>query len=177
MIQTARNVKRERSRSAVVAPCTLYLSLFTLLLSACQASTNRPIFYPVTGASTAVIRMSGERALATLVEQLRADSVPISRVETRDGYAESPWFDSATGQATGRRPLGTDVVRVRAWVDPEKPQYSRLTVESVYRQVADPSLPPRELDQQLPPTHPVAARVQTVLDSLVARYGDPDQRR
>jgi hypothetical protein len=152
------------------------LRMTTLLLAtACQATTTRPTFGPLTGAPSVVVQMSIDKATTTLNDMLKADSIPVARVETRDGFLESPWFDSATGRPTGRRPLGTDVVRVRAWVDPEKPLFSRITIESLYRQKADPSLPERELDRQLPPDHPVAMRIRAVIDTLHQRYGEPDR--
>jgi hypothetical protein len=122
-----------------------------------------------------VVQLSRAHATTLLSDLLKADSIPVTKVETRDGFLESPWFDSATGKATRRRPLGTDEIRVRAWVDPEKPLFSRITVETLYRQITDPSLPDRELDRQLPPEHPVAARVRAMLDSLDKKYGEPDR--
>lgn len=172
MSRTASKVKGARFK---VTPYTFYLTLFTLFLFGCQATTTRPPFGPITGSPSVVVRLSIARATTLLSEALKTDSIPVARVETRDGFLESPWFDSASAQPTGRRPLGTDVVRVRAWVDPEKPDYSRITVESLYRQVADPSLPERELDRQLPPEHPVAIRVRAVLDTLDSHYGEPDR--
>ena len=72
---------------------------------------------------------------------------PLARVHARDGYIESRWIDSASGRATRRWPLGTSVVRVRAWADPGRPGNSVVTVETVYRPLADPSVPERELEE------------------------------
>lgn len=171
----ARNLKRPFAMLRV-GMTTGALGVAAALVG-CQASTTRPTFGPLTGAPTVVVQLSRARATTLLSDLLKADSVPVNRVETRDGFLESPWFDSATGRPTGRRPLGTDEVRVRAWVDPEKPLFSRITVETLYRQITDPSLPDRELDRQLAPEHPVAARVRAVLDSLDKKYGEPDRPR
>lgn len=146
-----------------------------IAIAACQASTTRPTFGPITGAPSVIVQLSRAHATTLLSDLLKADSIPVTKVETRDGFLESPWFDSATGKPTRRRPLGTDEIRVRAWVDPEKPLFSRITVETLYRQITDPSLPDRELDRQLPPEHPVAARVRAMLDSLDKKYGEPDR--
>jgi hypothetical protein len=62
---------------------------------------------------------------------------------------------------------------VRAWADPTQPGSSRLTVETVYRPLADPSLPEREFDRQVPRDHPVATKVRSALQDLVKRYGGP----
>jgi hypothetical protein len=46
-------------------------------------------------------------------------------------------------------------------------------VETIYRPLADPSLPVRELDRQVPRNHPVAVKVRATLQELVKRYGGP----
>ena len=171
----ARNLKRRLREISTGLPLRSLATLGMTLVAACQASTTRPTFGPLTGAPSVVVQLSRIRATTVLSDMLKADSIPVNRVETRDGFLESPWFDSTTGKPTGRRPLGTDEVRVRAWVDPEKPLYSRITVETLYRQIVDPSLPDRELDRQLPPEHPVALRIRAVLDSLDKTYGEPDR--
>ena len=48
-----------------------------------------------------------------------------------------------------------------------------MTVETVYRPLADPSLPERELDRQVPRDHPVAVKVRTALQEMVKKYGGP----
>jgi hypothetical protein len=144
-------------------------------MAACQASTTRPPFGPVTGAQVVILELPVPRATTLLAAGLRADSLPVTVLEPRDGFLETPWFDSATARPTGRRPLGQDVVRIRAWVDPEKPGHSRVTVETLFRDIADPSLPARELDREVPSDHPASLRVRAVLDSLRKRYGEPDR--
>ena len=91
----------------------------------------------------------------------------------QDGYIETQWFDSSTGQPSRQRPLGTRFVRVRAWADPGRPGFTLLSAETVYRPLADPSLPSRELEREVPKDHPVAAKVRTALQSLVKKYGGP----
>ena len=142
---------------------------------ACQASTTRPTFGPVTGAQVAVLELDVARATTLVANELKADSFPVTVLEPRDGFLETPWFDSASSHPTTKKPLGRDVVRVRAWVDPEKPGHSRVTVETLFRDIGDPSLPERELDREVPPDHPTAVRVRAVLDSLRKRYGEPDR--
>jgi len=150
------------------------LGLLALLL-ACQATTTRPTYGPVSGAETVVLELEVPGATRLLADRLKADSLPVTVIEQRDGFVETPWFDTTTSKPTGRRPLGAGVVRVRGWVDPEKPGFSRLTVETLFRDIADPSLPERELDREVPPDHPTAVRVRAVLDSLRKRYGEPDR--
>jgi hypothetical protein len=85
---------------------------------------------------------------------------------------ETPWFDASSLTATKARVLGPNVVQVRAWLDPTKPGASRVVIETVYRPVADPSLPERELDRQVPTDHPVGKRVGAVVTALSKLYGD-----
>lgn len=141
--------------------------------AACQPSTNRPAVVPRPEAVGQELRLSRREATRRLAEALRADTIPIRRIELRDGYMESPWFDARTGRPTSRRPLGSGVVKIRAWADPARPGSSRLTVETLYQPLADPSLPHRELEQPVPPDHRVARKVTAVLAKMAERYGAP----
>jgi hypothetical protein len=146
--------------------------LLILLAAGCQPNTSRPPFMPLPEAAGTEIRLSVRDATRYLAEGLRADSIPVSKVALRDGYLESPWFNARTGRPIrGSRAPGSRAVRVRAWADPARPGSSRLTVETSYRALLDPSLPQRELDRQVPPNHPVAVKVEALLRRLVERYG------
>ncbi|HEU4699678.1 MAG TPA: hypothetical protein VFS40_10885 [Gemmatimonadales bacterium] len=144
------------------------------LLAACNPATTRPAFAPLPEAPSAAVAQPVPAATEQLAAALRADGVPLARVAPRDGFIESPWFDARSGRphahgAAGA--VGTDVVRVRAWVEPIDRRRSTLTLEAVYHAVTDPSLPPRELDRPLPPQHPLALRLRQTLDSLAGRPG------
>ena len=141
-----------------------------LLASACQPATTRPYFPPVTGAAQAEVRLEPRNATAALADVLRSDSLPVTRVVVRDGYLETDWFLVGSRQVARGRRLGLGVVQIRAWVDPTRKGYSRLTVETVYRPVADASLSPRELDHQVPPDHPVGKRVTEIVTELAKLY-------
>jgi hypothetical protein len=142
-------------------------------LLACQPSTTRPSFTALPEAAATEVRLSQLEATRQLAERFKAESIPASRVELRDGYIESTWFDSATGLRTSRRAVGTGVVRVRAWADPARPGNTLLTVETLYHPYLDPSLPSRELEREVPRDHPVAVKVRALLQDLVKRYGGP----
>ena len=144
-------------------------------LAGCRPDTTRPSFLPLPEAASTEIRLNPQDATQRLAEALAADSLPPSRVQVRDGYIETRWLDSATGRPTRKRPLGTGVVKIHAWSDPGRPGFAVLTVETLYRPLADPSLPERELDRQVPPGHPVGKKVEKLLEGMLKRYGGPPQ--
>jgi len=149
------------------------LALVVPGLLACQPATTRPSFTPLPEAEAVEIRLSQVEATRRLAELMESDSIPAARVELRDGFIESSWFDPSTGTPSTRRPIGTGIVRVRAWSDPGRPGFAVLTVETVYRPVADPSLPQRELEREVPKDHPVATKVRATLQGMVKKYGGP----
>jgi hypothetical protein len=143
---------------------------------ACRPVTTRPPFPPVPEAASVEIRLPPAEAARLLGEAFRAESIPATRVELRDTWLETGWFVASTGQpARHHRPVGPEIVRVRAWADFTHPGFCKVAVETVYRPVADPSLPQRELDRQVPRGHPVAIKVRAALQDLVKRYGGPPQ--
>jgi hypothetical protein len=145
----------------------------TMLLASCQLATTRPAFDPLVGTPTAEVQLPVPEATRRLAEVLLADSIPVARVEPRDGYVETPWFDADNGAPARGRPLGSKIVRVRGWVEPGRVGHSDVRIESVYRLLADPSLPGRELERSLPKDHPIAVRVDSVLKELSRRFGEP----
>ena len=142
-------------------------------LAGCQPATSRPPFPPVPEAAITEMRLPAGEATRLLAEAFQADSMPMQRVAVRDGWLETSWFDAQSGRHTGRRPIGVSTVQVRAWADPTHPGSSKVTVETIYHPLADPSLPERELDKQVPRDHPVAIKVRAALQDLVKRYGGP----
>jgi hypothetical protein len=142
-------------------------------LAACQPATSRPPYPPVPEAAITEMRLPAGEATRLLAEAFQADSMPMQRVVVRDGWLETSWFDAQSGRHTARRPIGVGTVRVRAWADPTHPGSSKVTVETIYHPLADPSLPERELDKQVPRNHPVAIKVRAALQDLVKRYGGP----
>lgn len=160
-----------RRRCAFVSAAVLAAGVTAGL--GCQPATTRPPFPPVPEAATTEVRLPPREATRLLAEAMRADSIPAGRVDERDGWLETGWFDAASGGGARHRPIGPGVIRLRAWADPTRPGFSKLTVETVYRPVADPSLPERELDRQVPRDHPVAIKVRATLQDLVKQYGGP----
>jgi hypothetical protein len=139
---------------------------------ACQPNTTRPSFAPLPEAAGTEVRLSVPEATRHLADALRADSITPRRVQLRDGYIETAWFEAGSGRVVrGRRAVGPGIVRVRAWADPARPGSSQLTVETLYRPLLDPSLPDRELEREVAQDHPVAVKVVAVLQDLVKRFG------
>lgn len=165
-----------RSRPTWASEMTPMRSLAALgllcatLVPGCKPYSPRPFYPPVVGAPMGEINLPVRAATEALADVLRADSLPLRQVELSDGYLETEWFDAASKRPTGARRLGPEVVQVRAWVDPAKPGSSRMTVETVYRPLADPSLPARDLDRQAPADHPTAKRVAEIVEQLVKLY-------
>ena len=106
-----------------------------------------------------------------MAEALREDSIPLARVEPRDGYMESAWFEGETVRVVPGGRLGARVVRVRGWIEPVRVRQSELRMEAVFRRTWDPSLPERELERSVAPDHPVLVRLDSVIARLVRRYG------
>ncbi len=140
-------------------------------LAACYPATTRPDLVPVPDATRAEIELFVPQATRALAVELDTDSVLVRRTEPEDGWLETDWLDAATLQPTRRRPVGPEVVKVRAFVEPGRPNHSVIHVETVYRRVVDPARPPRDLEVQVPAGHPVRVRVERAVGRLVAVYG------
>jgi hypothetical protein len=144
------------------------------VVAACRATTARPYFLPVPSAATAEIELEIPEATRALAEALAVDSIALTTIKEPDGYIDSGWLDAKTLEHTRARPLGRNVVRVRAWVNPSKQFWSELQVEATYRAMADPSRPERELDVPLPDDHPLQRKIGGVVRKLIVKYGDAD---
>ena len=147
-----------------------------LLYAACSLSTSRPSFQPMPEARVGDLDVEVAEATERIARALTDAGLPVGRVSPQDGYLETPWFDAATGRPAGGRPLGLDMVRVRGWVTPSAHGSSEIKVEAVYRPVADPSRPARELERSVPYAHPVRVQVRTAFRAIGARVSleEPD---
>ena len=167
----------ERSEGAELrrfpfAPLRVSVTILAAL-AACRATTSRPDYLPLPTAAIAEIELEIPEATRALAEALAKDSIALMVVREADGFIDSGWLAGGTLERTSARPLGPDVVRVRAWVNPSKQFWSELQVEATYRAMADPSRPERELDVQLPADHPLQRKVVGVIRRLVTLHGDP----
>ena len=162
----------------------LRAALVTILAMGCRATTGRPSFVPFPEAEHAQIGfdLAGEEETIfmvtdTLAARLRADSIPLNRVRRFDGFIESLWFDAKTLQPLSGRPLGPNAVKVRAWVDPGQPGFSRVELETVLVPRVDPSLSDREQEAPVPTAHPINRRMGELLKKLAATYGVPTDEK
>ena len=140
-----RPARRRTRTDAMRAPS---LASVWLAAGARGAASRRPPgrrFRRCREAAITEVRLPAREATRLLAEALQADSIPGPGGELRDGWLETGWFDAATGRRTGRRPIGP------AWCasapGPTRPVRATAShVETIYRPLADPSLPERELD-------------------------------
>jgi hypothetical protein len=147
-----------------------------LVAGACSLSTSRPPFPPMPEARVGDLEVEVPVATERLAKALTDAGIPVARVSPQDGYLETPWFDTATGQPAAGRRLGLDVVRVRGWITPSAHGSSEIKVETVYRPIADPSRPARELERSVPWAHPVRVQVRSAYRTIGARVSmeEPD---
>lgn len=150
--------------------------LLTAAFAACQATTTRPTYAPVPSAFTAQLRLDPPEAFDTILAAFQADSIPLRRVEVRDGWFESGWLRSPELTPATGRAVGPEFVRIRGWVDLGKPYHARYTVETVYRVLLDPSREDRELERAVADTHPASLRVRQLLSGILKAHGDPEDQ-
>lgn len=146
------------------------LVLAAVTVIGCKTATTRPYYPPVTGAPSTEIELNVREATHALADVLKGDTIPLLKVVPRDGVIESAWFDVATKQPTHARRIGPDIVRIRAWVNPSRPNHSQIVLETVFRPLADPSLPDRDLDRQVPPDHVIGKRMSEIISELAKLY-------
>lgn len=142
-----------------------------LLLLGCFPTTTRPPFQAMPSAATFEIQLSVPQATRALALALDADSVPVRRTEAKDGWLETDWFEATTLRPTAKRRLGPEIVKLRAFIDPSSPNHSTITLEAVYRPFADPSRTERELEQPVPASSVILARLVTLTTKLAKLYG------
>lgn len=112
------------------------------------------------------IELDPQEATKKLAEAMTAAGLPVDEVATREGFVSTFWYDTATKKQVNGRALGADAVRIRAWVMPWRYGWSEITMEAVYRPVADPSLPERELERSVPYDHPARVAVREIMQRM-----------
>jgi len=128
-----------------------------LLLAGCTPATTRPAFAPLPEALRAVINAPPAVVTRQADSLLRADSIPVRFVNTRDAFLESRDF------------AGT--ARIRVWADPDVPGKARVTVEAIYRPIDDPSRTTRDLERAARPGSRGLAAATKLLEALKEKLG------
>lgn len=145
----------------MMRPALVAMGAALLLASGgCLSSNARPGFGPMPEARSADVELDPIEATKLLAEDLQDAGIPVTKVAPQDGYFETAWFDTASKQPAGSGSLGADVVMIRGWATPSRHGWSTVTVETVYRAIADPSLPDRELERSVPYAHPTRQLVR-----------------
>jgi hypothetical protein len=137
-----------------------------LVVLACDPGFSRPNLRPGPEAPHAEVRGDVANVTTRIAEALEAEGIPVEQVNAGDGWLRTAWLDTAGFRPVAATARGLDAVRVRGWIDPASYGTSRVTLEGVWRPLADPSLPERELERALPAGHPGAVRIQRALDRL-----------
>jgi hypothetical protein len=146
--------------------------ILLLLIPACAPGTTRPPFNPLPATPSIELGLIRTEAIGKVADALKADSIPIERLEIRDAWLQTPWFDPATNHPERSSAAGYNPVRIRVWAEPGRPLHSEVIIEAVYRPLADPSLPARSTERELPSRHPMALRLAAIVKELVKTYGD-----
>lgn len=128
-----------------------------LFLAACSPTTTRPPFAPFPEALRAIIDASPADVTTATRDLLTADSIRVRFVNTRDAFLETEEF------------AGT--MRLRFWADPDVPGKSRVTIEAVYRPIADPSRTGRDLERAAPVGSAGQQRAVRLLEALKEKLG------
>lgn len=135
-------------------------------MAGCLSSNARPGFSPMPEARSADVELDPIEATKLLAENLQDAGIPVARLAPQDGYFETAWFDTTSKQPAGSSSLGAGVVRIRGWATPSRHGWSTVTVETVYRAAADPSLPARELERSVPYAHPTRQLVRQAFSKV-----------
>ena len=148
-------------------------------LLACDPSTTRPQLAPTPESRSTEMRAAAPKAIESLARALQADSVPVRRIEPRDGWLDTGWYHYDDGTPARSRESGADIVRVRAWAEPSRVRHVFLWVQAERRPRFDPSRPEGDLLEALPDDHPLAQTVTAVLAAIGERPGiretEPDR--
>jgi hypothetical protein len=151
-----------------------------LLVAACTPVTTRPDFKPDPRALVVVLNARPERVTLELESLVPAESLEVERVNVRDGYVETFWYDPTRRRSYHHERDVADppaTVKIRCWADPWVPGQTRLTVEPVYRPRIDPSRPERDLEVIAPPEHGGYKVAQDLIEKVKQKLGTPQSAR
>jgi hypothetical protein len=142
------------------------LALLLLVTAAACARNGQPGFPPMPEARQGQIELDPQEATKKLAEAMTAAGLPVDEIATREGFVSTAWYDTTTKKEVSGRALGAGNVRVRAWVMPWRYGWSEITMEAVYRPLADPSLPERELERSVTYNHPARVAIREIMQRM-----------
>lgn len=142
------------------------LALLTIVILTACARNGQPGFPPMPEARQGQIELDPQEATKKLAEAMTAAGLPVDEVATREGFVSTAWYDTTTKKEVGGRALGAGDVRIRAWVMPWRYGWSEITMEAVYRPLADPSLPERELERSVRYDHPARVAIREIMQQM-----------
>jgi len=148
-----------------------------LFLVACTPVTTRPDFLPDPQAARLVLDAPPGRVTPEIATLVAAESLQVERVNVRDGYVETAWYDTRSRRSfrgAGDVPDLAATVKIRCWADPYVPGQTQLTVETVSRPRYDPSRTERDLELVVPKTHAGHAIADSLVAALKKRFGTPN---
>ena len=138
---------------------------------ACSPVTTRPPYGPLPRAAAVLLAADPPQVAAEAAAWLRTQRIPLERASEVDRFIETAWYAPPPDSArTAAGPAPTRV-KTRIWADPAGPGRTRLTVETVYRQVEDPSRTPRDLDLVVLPGTPGHGLADQLIAALTTRFG------
>src|SRR5574342_1042247 len=112
---------------------------------ACTAVSTRPHLGPMPGAVVDTLGAAPGTVIGALASELETLGLRVRAVSRAEGYLETAWFDPTIGRSVGPEHRRTGrVFRIRAYADSVPPARSELTLETVFRRTADPSVTGRE---------------------------------
>src|SRR5437879_2683606 len=144
-----RPISIRNPKSAIRNPQSAIRNCICLFLVACTPVTTRPDFLPDPQAARLVLDAPPGRVTPEIATLVAAESLQVERVNVRDGYVETAWYDTRSRRSfrgAGDVPDLAATVKIRCWADPYVPGQTQLTVRTVPSPRYDPSRTDGELD-------------------------------
>jgi len=176
-IDNGRSSRGWTPTSLIRNPQSAIRNWFCCFLAACTPVTTRPDFLPDPQASRLVLDAPPARVTPEIAVLVAAESLQVERVNVRDGYVETTWYDTRSRRSfrgAGDVPDLAATVKIRCWADPYVPGQTQLTVETVSRPRYDPSRTERDLEVVVPKTHAGRAIADSLVAALKKRFGIPN---
>lgn len=139
--------------------------------AACAAGSARPAFAPHPRALRDTLRTTPGPVIRELSPRIGAEGLQIQFSSEKDGYLETQFYNVMTRQVSGPERGQPDLtVMLRFWVDSLGPDQSVIIGEAVYKAAFDPSIPQREAEPMVPPTHEGMRILQRVMASIAQKF-------